>query len=190
MFRRLFFEWWMCSFGQCPLGGLLLPKLFWTLKSMYWNAHNFFEADFTIRKWKSFPKRGRGVGVIWVILQTFSTSFFAIEISGYETDLASGDTLKQDNISYHRQTRNWYLRGCKNNSRVLAKNWSHWATFFWRTFTFFVPTTQPQNQIIWLTNSVFAIYPARAQSTLRALGLLLADGAPTVERGKTFWRVN
>ena len=157
---------------------------------MYWNAHNFFEADFTIRKWKIFPKRGRGVGVIWAILQTFSTSFFAIEISGYETDLASGDTLKQDNISYHRQTRNWYLRGCKNNSRVLAKNWSHWATFFWRTFTFFVPTTQPQNQIIWLTNSVFAIYPARAQSTLRALGLLLADGAPTVERGKTFWRVN
>ena len=29
-------------------------------------------------------------------------------------------------------------------------------------------------------------YPAR---TLRALGLLLADGAPTVGRGKTFWRV-
>ena len=30
-------------------------------------------------------------------------------------------------------------------------------------------------------------YPARA---LRALGLLLEDGAPTVWRGKTFWRVN
>ena len=29
-------------------------------------------------------------------------------------------------------------------------------------------------------------YPARA---LRALGLLLADGAPTVGLGKTFWRV-
>ena len=30
------------------------------------------------------------------------------------------------------------------------------------------------------------VYPARA---LRALGLLLADGAPTVGLGKTFWRV-
>ena len=30
-------------------------------------------------------------------------------------------------------------------------------------------------------------YPARA---LRALGLLLAEGAPTVGRGKTLWRVN
>ena len=30
-------------------------------------------------------------------------------------------------------------------------------------------------------------YPARA---LRALGLLLADGAPTVGGGKTFWAVN
>ena len=42
-----------------------------------------------------------------------------------------------------------------------------------------------------------ATCPARAQSArarrdcaLRALGLLLADGAPTVGRGKTFWRVN
>ena len=40
------------------------------------------------------------------------------------------------------------------------------------------------------------IYPARAGSararrtcTLRALGLLLADGTPTVGGGKTFWRV-
>ena len=40
-------------------------------------------------------------------------------------------------------------------------------------------------------------YQARARSararracTLRALGLLLADGAPTVGRGKTFWLVN
>ena len=40
-------------------------------------------------------------------------------------------------------------------------------------------------------------YPARAQSVrapracaLRALGLLLADGAPTVGRGKTFGAVN
>ena len=32
-----------------------------------------------------------------------------------------------------------------------------------------------------------SFYPARA---LRALGLLLADGAPTVGRGKTFWWVN
>ena len=39
-------------------------------------------------------------------------------------------------------------------------------------------------------------YPARARSAwarraraLRALGLLLADGAPTVGLGKTFWRV-
>ena len=29
------------------------------------------------------------------------------------------------------------------------------------------------------------IYPAHARSALRALGLLLADGAPTVGRGKT-----
>ena len=61
---------------------------------------SFFEADFTIRKWKSFPKRGRGVGVIWAILQTFSTLFFAIEFCGYETDLASGGTLKQDNYPF------------------------------------------------------------------------------------------
>ena len=40
-------------------------------------------------------------------------------------------------------------------------------------------------------------HPARAQSArarracaLRALGLLLADGAPTVGRGKTFWHVS
>ena len=31
---------------------------------------------------------------------------------------------------------------------------------------------------------------ARKACALRALGLLLADGAPTVGRGKTFWRVN
>ena len=31
---------------------------------------------------------------------------------------------------------------------------------------------------------------ARRACALRALGLLLADGAPTVGRGKTFWRVN
>jgi len=30
----------------------------------------------------------------------------------------------------------------------------------------------------------------RRVCALRALGLLLADGAPTVGRGKTFWRVN
>ena len=34
------------------------------------------------------------------------------------------------------------------------------------------------------------INPARRACALRALGLLLADGAPTVGRGKTFWRVN
>ena len=41
------------------------------------------------------------------------------------------------------------------------------------------------------------IYPARARSArargacaLRALGLLLADGTPTVGGGKTFWRVS
>ena len=33
---------------------------------------------------------------------------------------------------------------------------------------------------------LFPHYPAR---TLRALGLFLADGAPTEGRGKTFWRV-
>ena len=37
-------------------------------------------------------------------------------------------------------------------------------------------------------------YQARARArracALRALGLLLADGAPTVGRGKTFWQVN
>ena len=40
-------------------------------------------------------------------------------------------------------------------------------------------------------------YPARARSArarkacaLRAVGLLLSDRAPTVGRGKTFWRVN
>ena len=43
---------------------------------------------------------------------------------------------------------------------------------------------------------VLSLYPARARSArarrasaLRALGLLLADGAPTVGWGKTFWRV-
>ena len=45
----------------------------------------------------------------------------------------------------------------------------------------------------WGGGGVFPIYPARARSAqaqracaLRALGLLLADGAPTVGRGKTF----
>ena len=43
----------------------------------------------------------------------------------------------------------------------------------------------------------FHFYPARARSAraqraraLRALGLLLADGTPTVGGGKTFWRVS
>ena len=39
--------------------------------------------------------------------------------------------------------------------------------------------------VSWLNR--LSYYPARA---LRALGLLLADGAPTVGRGKTFWWVN
>ena len=53
--------------------------------------------------------------------------------------------------------------------------------------------------VIWVTHwHVIMVdhYPARARSVraqracaLRALGLLLADGAPTVGRGKTFWRV-
>ena len=33
-------------------------------------------------------------------------------------------------------------------------------------------------------------YEARARSALRALGLLLADGTPTVGGGKTYWRVS
>ena len=33
-------------------------------------------------------------------------------------------------------------------------------------------------------------YPARRACALRALGLLLADGAPTVGGGKTFWAVS
>ena len=39
--------------------------------------------------------------------------------------------------------------------------------------------------------SVFSNYPARARRAraLRALGLLLADGVPTVGLGKTFGRV-
>ena len=34
------------------------------------------------------------------------------------------------------------------------------------------------------------VQPTRRACALRALGLLLADGAPTVGGGKTFWRVN
>ena len=45
-----------------------------------------------------------------------------------------------------------------------------------------------------LTFQQFCIYPAHARSrracALKALGLLLADGAPTVGRGKTFRAVN
>ena len=41
---------------------------------------------------------------------------------------------------------------------------------------------------VWLQDlALFDIFPARA---LRALGLLLADGAPTVGGGKTFWAVS
>ena len=47
-------------------------------------------------------------------------------------------------------------------------------------------STQPYLLIFNFPNSRFA-YPARA---LRALGLLLADVAPTVGRGETFWGVN
>ena len=42
--------------------------------------------------------------------------------------------------------------------------------------------------------NIFFFYPARARAwracALRALGLLLADGAPAVGRGKTFWQVS
>ena len=51
-----------------------------------------------------------------------------------------------------------------------------------------IPLTR---KIVWI------YYPARARSTrarracaLRALGLLLADGTPTVGGGKTFWAVS
>ena len=46
----------------------------------------------------------------------------------------------------------------------------------------------------WTSSEGTCFYPARVRSArarracaLRALGLLLADGAPTVGRGKTFW---
>ena len=53
-------------------------------------------------------------------------------------------------------------------------------------------------RILYIFASSFAplhlCYQARARArracALRALGLLLADGAPTVGRGKTFWLVN
>ena len=43
-----------------------------------------------------------------------------------------------------------------------------------------------------ISDFLFSVHPARARRAcaLRGLGLLLADGAPTVGRGKTFWRVN
>ena len=60
-----------------------------------------------------------------------------------------------------------------------------------------IPSKMP---IIWTLNCCFRLYihnPARVRSAraqrafpLRALGLLLVDGARTVERGKTFWQVN
>ena len=37
--------------------------------------------------------------------------------------------------------------------------------------------------------STLTNHPVRRASAMRALGLLLADGAPTVRWGKTFWRV-
>ena len=43
------------------------------------------------------------------------------------------------------------------------------------------------NRIINASRIRYFFYPARA---LRALGLLLADGNPTVGGGKTFWRPN
>ena len=38
--------------------------------------------------------------------------------------------------------------------------------------------------------SDISVYQARARCVLRALGLLLADGTPTVGGGKTFWAVS
>ena len=49
---------------------------------------------------------------------------------------------------------------------------------------FFIVVAQ---QMFFSANLFRCFYPARA---LRALGLLLADGAPTVGGGKTFWAVS
>ena len=43
---------------------------------------------------------------------------------------------------------------------------------------------------LWWSDRFPVSQPAREGPALRALGLLLADGALTVGRGKTFWHVN
>ena len=40
-------------------------------------------------------------------------------------------------------------------------------------------------EMVTMINAALLVYPARRACALRALGLLLADGAPTVGRGKT-----
>ena len=73
----------------------------------------------------------------------------------------------------------WWFHDCGDN-------------FFLYKDNDFVDYNNPQNcsQQHWPTNTFIKPARARRACPLRALGLLLADGAPTVGKGKTFWAVN
>ena len=74
---------------------------------------------------EKFPKEGEGG---WSNLGNSSdilTLFFAIEFCGYETDLASGGTLWQDNYHIIGRPEIGTCSAVKNNSRILTQNWIH-----------------------------------------------------------------
>ena len=67
-----------------------------------------------------------------------------------------------------------------------------WGAFcqLYTTFEMCFTLLSKQKQVIGFCQARAQSARARRACALRALGLLLADGTPTVGRGKTFWRVN
>ena len=113
-------------------------------------------------------------------------------------------------LDYQRHTSNWNPLWIIDYLRIIEFLWIIKVhTFIWNDFQ----TIKVMNRSIhihWAVRficircakwrkkeTIEGVYQAHARSArarracaLRALGLLLADGTPTVGGGKTFWRVN
>ena len=114
-------------------------------------------------------------------------SFISIRIS---SDISSFDLIFRRSQWDHYHPIPLYLRkflclSTQTHYRYYCRGHYHYLWFF----TLSIPLSLDWYWTLSLSLqlSLKQHYPARA---LRALGLLLADGASTLGRGKTFWRVN
>ena len=115
-------------------------------------------------------------------------------------------TFSQLSIAAAKTSSSWYhskSSSLLNMSQWVSQSVSEWVSDKHNQWLDSGPikmnfqNISPMATVIWRFQLGCNFYQARARSArarracaLRALGLLLADGAPTVGGRKTFWRVN